>query len=189
MPVDKCEAIRDLLVDFADGELDGGELDRVSLHVEACRQCADRVDALRRSLLLAGRVWDADHATQSSSTAAAPRGRPIVWHRRVRRGLAVAAMVGLVSLSWTQFRSVESPKALLPVTVAATTVSFEDVETLIWKAGMAARMLESAHVLSEAPGGEQLAAARLRIVLSDYPDTPAAAIAQERLTLIGGTAQ
>jgi anti-sigma factor RsiW len=207
MSVDGCEDIRGLLVDFVDGELGEGEPRRVSLHVDACDRCARRVDALGRSLAFAERVWEADLSTRSPSTGTPVRGRSIVWHRllageragrkpvpqtfewRARRRIVAAAMVGLAVLSWAQFRSVDSPEATPVVTVVAKPVSIEDVEAIIWKAGAAARMLASADMLAEAPGGQHLAAARLRVVLSEYADTPSAPLARGRLTLLEGTSQ
>jgi hypothetical protein len=44
-----CDAIRDHLDAFADGELRGDELRHVAAHVESCRRCAEEVD-VRRSL-------------------------------------------------------------------------------------------------------------------------------------------
>jgi len=42
-----CDAVRDDLDAFADGELRGDELRYVSQHVDACRRCTDEVDARR----------------------------------------------------------------------------------------------------------------------------------------------
>jgi hypothetical protein len=44
-----CDAIRDDLDAFADGELRGAELRRVSQHIESCKRCAEEVE-VRESL-------------------------------------------------------------------------------------------------------------------------------------------
>lgn len=208
MAVDACEDIRDLLVDFADGELAPEAANRVARHAEVCPPCAARVEALRRSLFLAGRVWDADRATQSDALPDVRPGRS-KGPSLMRAALAVAAMIALAVAAWTQLRApatdptapVESHHGGIAANRAddrpdasasdadEIQTAIEEVEAAIWKAGAAARMVASAEMLADAPGGKRFAAERLRVVINEYADTPSATIARSRLALLGDTNQ
>lgn len=61
-----CRSIRDLLVDYADGELAAAESDRVAAHIGQCQACRSELRLLQRSLDLAQEVWR-ESAVSSSS--------------------------------------------------------------------------------------------------------------------------
>ena len=181
MPVDGCISFRDSLVDFVDGELDGGELRRVSSHVDACADCAGRVAALRRSLVIAERVWDADQSMQSPSTGIARRrgsGRRI-W---LGRGLVAAALAAaVIPAVWFS-----SPRELeVRPSLTSAQLSVADIEQQIWEAGLAARIVATGDALARIPGGAKQAAMSYRQVLADHSDTSAALDALRKLQQMG----
>jgi anti-sigma factor RsiW len=53
----ECETIRDLLVDYADGELAAADGQRVAAHLESCPDCRAEMRLLQRSLEVARAVW------------------------------------------------------------------------------------------------------------------------------------
>ena len=181
MPVDGCRPFRDLLVDFVDGELDGGELRRVSSHVETCDHCASRVSALRRSLVIAERLWEADHAAQPTSTEVARRGRSRgrVWlGRGIVAAALVAAVIPIVWLSWPRPVEVGPP-------LTSARLTYADIEFQIWEAGLAARIVATGDALARIPGGAKQAAMSYRQVLADHSDTSAALEALRKLQQMG----
>ncbi len=181
MPVDGCEPFRDLLVDFVDGELDGGELRRVSSHVETCDHCASRVNALRRSLVIAQRVWEADRAAQPPSTGIARHGRSrsrILLGRGMVAAALVAAVIPVVWLSWSRPVEVGPP-------LTSARLSYADIEFQIWEAGLAARIVATGDALAGIPGGAKQAAMSYRQVLTDHSDTSAALEALRKLQQMG----
>ena len=52
-----CEEIRDLLVDYADGELSPQDSQAVAEHLAGCPECREIVKGLERSLNLATAIW------------------------------------------------------------------------------------------------------------------------------------
>ena len=53
-----CEDIREMLVDYADGQLLPSEANRVAEHLAKCEHCQRILDALQSSLELAEVVWE-----------------------------------------------------------------------------------------------------------------------------------
>jgi hypothetical protein len=53
----ECETIRDLLVDYADGELAADDGRRTAAHLESCADCRAELRLLQRSLDVARTVW------------------------------------------------------------------------------------------------------------------------------------
>jgi len=53
-----CEDISDMLVDYADGQLSPSESSEVAEHLTKCEQCQRTLQALQRSLELAGVIWE-----------------------------------------------------------------------------------------------------------------------------------
>jgi len=49
-----CEEIREILVDYADGQLLPSDSNKVAEHLAECAHCRKMLDALQRSLELAG---------------------------------------------------------------------------------------------------------------------------------------
>ena len=48
-----CQPIRDLLVDYADGELSPADIERIAGHLADCAECRAELRLLERSLELA----------------------------------------------------------------------------------------------------------------------------------------
>jgi anti-sigma factor RsiW len=69
----ECETIRDLLVDYADGELAAADGQRVAAHLESCADCRAEMRLLERSLEVARAVWH---------ELAAGAERPVGWAER-----------------------------------------------------------------------------------------------------------
>ena len=53
-----CEEIKEILVDYADGQLSQSESNKVAEHLGKCKNCQRMLDALQRSLELAGVIWE-----------------------------------------------------------------------------------------------------------------------------------
>ena len=53
-----CKEIEQMLVDYADGRLSPGESSEVAAHLAKCEDCRRTLNALKRSLELAGIIWE-----------------------------------------------------------------------------------------------------------------------------------
>ena len=53
-----CEQITEMLVDYADGQLSAGESRQVVEHLAKCEHCRSILRALKRSLDLAGELFE-----------------------------------------------------------------------------------------------------------------------------------
>ena len=175
MSLRPCHEIEPLLVDYADGDLPAEDSARVTEHVAGCDECRCTLAALRRSLELAGAVWQADEASLAGVRI------PIAQRRRGTRrwmpALAAAAIllaVGVASLWWRRTPA-EQPTA----GPAGQTIA-EQEETLN-KVGAAAQLLAAADCLAEQPGGLEIAVERYRYIIATYPQTDAASAAAARV--------
>jgi hypothetical protein len=113
----ECETIRDLLVDYADGELVAADGQRVAAHLEVCADCRAELRRLERSLEVAQAVWHELAAVEQQlpspvsgegqgvraggDLATTPTVRPIA-------GAALVATVGWVERSEPHQNVVES---------------------------------------------------------------------------------
>jgi len=90
-----CDLIRDDLDAFADGELRGDDLRRVSQHIDSCRYCTDEVHA-RRS------VGESVRGALRLNTAAVPAGLAsgVVARVRAESSLSWRAMLNRAVEDW-----------------------------------------------------------------------------------------
>lgn len=91
-----CDAIRDALDAFADGELRGAELRHVSAHLEACRRCAEEVDVRRA---LGGLIRDAA-AHNYHETIPAGLAAGVVARARAESYFSLRAAAGRAVDDW-----------------------------------------------------------------------------------------
>jgi anti-sigma factor RsiW len=161
---DSCEEMEELLVDFADGALAGGEAERVGAHLERCPHCRAMVEALAQSLRCAEVIWQ-DNLRETQAAR--------VGLRRLWRYFAIAAGVAL-SLGSVLFWSARHQ----PTTKAPT---LAEVERHIVTAGTAARLLAATDQLETQASLRDVAQSQYRYILERYPDTEAAAQARLKL--------
>ena len=171
-----CEQFGARLVEYADGELPTGESAAVAEHVARCPHCRETVAALRRSIEVAGVIWQAGEA-DLRDVRVPVRSR---WRRfQLQRPALVAAGILLlvgVSLVWRVVPRVDRPAASdgqRPTIVA--------MQRTVARAGVAMELLGAAEYLAEQPGGEAIAHERYRYIVDAYPETEAAAACRSRL--------
>ena len=169
-----CDQYEDKLVDYADGELPAHESAAVAEHLAACPHCREMVAALRRSIELAEVIWQAGEA-DLADVSVPTRQRPL-WPRLRRPALAAASILVLVGVSLI-WRAAQ-PTAPAPGQDAATIAEFERA---IARAGAAMELFSAADYLAEQPGGQEIAQERFRYILTNYPETEAAAKCRSRL--------
>ena len=153
-----CEEIRDLLVDYADGELAERDSQQVTEHLAECRACRQTVRSLERSLHLAKAVW--------LDNLEAPR--TISAHRYVTgwwRYAAVAA-VFLIIASVPIFTSIRRP--------VGPDTAYARIEQHVTSVATAARLLAATQILAQCEGTESIVEEQYRYILDHYADTPAA---------------
>jgi anti-sigma factor RsiW len=148
-----CEEIRDLLVDYVDGELPPHDSQAVHDHLAECPACRQRVEALERSLQLAKAIWQ-DNLTLSS--------------RHMARRLSYAAIAAGILIVAGVLMLAVGHKAAEPDAVAA-------VERQIAQADTAARLLAATRIIARCEGTQSIVERQCRYILSHYADTPAAA--------------
>lgn len=152
-----CEEIRDMLVDYADGELPAPDSQAVAEHLAGCPACRDVVAGLKRSLDLAKAIWlDNLEAPEAASA-----------HRRVVRLLpwaAVAAAI-LIVAGVLIVNSLRRPAEL----------DYARIDRQVANVATAARLLAATQILAQCEGTESLVQEQCRYILDHYADTPAAA--------------
>jgi anti-sigma factor RsiW len=172
-----CDQYKARLVDYADGELPPEESAAVGEHLAACPHCRDLLAALRRSIQLAGAIWQAGEA-DLAGVSVPVRSRPL-WPR-LRRPLLAAACIFLlvgVSLIWrASQRASPAPGQNAP--------AIAEFERTVARAGAAMELLSAADYLAEQPGGQEIAQERFRYILTQYPETEAAAKCRSRIESI-----
>lgn len=170
MSQDKCEQLEGLLVDYADGLLDGEEAAEVAGHIEQCLACRDKVEALDESLELARVIWR-DNLDESTSRSAV---RPSLARVLMRRwpAVAAAAVVVFAVAVISHRRPMAGP--------AGPQLTAEQVEAQIMAEGSAARLLAAAEILARKPHARELARSQYRYILEYYPETEAAVQARTK---------
>jgi anti-sigma factor RsiW len=155
-----CEEVRDLLVDYADGELPPQDSQAVAEHLAGCSECRQIVKNLQRSLDLAKAIW-LDNLEADRSEAA---GNGPITHRL--RWVAVAAAI-LVTAGGTLLLSMFHKSS-------SSTATYAQIEEQATRASAAARLLAATQVLAKCQGTESIVEQQARYILSHYGDTPAA---------------
>jgi anti-sigma factor RsiW len=165
-----CEQIERLLVDYADGELSASESSQVAEHICKCERCRRTVQALQRSLDLAGIVW-ADGLEEIRGaglprTKAAPRIR---WCRYAAIAAGIFVVAGILILRLKPTR----PQQAAP--------TFAEIKQEIEDSGRAARLLAAAELLAGYPDTQKFVNNQYCYIVEMYPQTPAAAQARLRI--------
>jgi anti-sigma factor RsiW len=152
-----CEQVRDMLVDYADGELPAQDSQVVAEHLAVCPACRRIVEGLERSLHLAKVIWqDNLEAAKTPST-----------RRRVVRLLpwtAVAAAI-LIAAAALVLNSIPRPAE----------TEYTRIERQVASVAAAARLLAATQILAQCEGTESIVQEQYRYILDNYADTPAAA--------------
>ena len=174
-----CHKYEDELVDYADGELPPNDSAALAEHLAACPHCRETLAALRRSIDLAGVIWQAGEADLAEvAVPVRSRSRRFRLHRPALVAASILLLVG-VSLVW---RAVpQSGRSLAP---GQNEPTIAELERMVARAGVAMEMLGAAEYLAEQPGGQEIAKERLRYIVSAYPETEAAAACRSRLQSI-----
>lgn len=155
-----CEEIRDLLVDYADGELSSRDSQAVAEHLAGCPACRQIVKGLERSLDLAKAIW-LDNLEASGSDAAV--SRPVI--HRLRWPAVAAAILLAVGGTLLLCTLHKSPPA---------TVTYAQIEQQVTRAAAAAKLLAATQILAKCEGTESIVEQQARYILSHYGDTAAA---------------
>ena len=161
-----CQAMEELLVDFADDALTGAEAARVRAHVDQCPQCRATIAALRQSLECARTIWQSNLPSVQSD------------HRHMRqssRWRYVAAAAGiLLAVGTLAYWPPRRPPSAPAPTLA-------EIENHIATAGRAARLLARVDQFETQASLQHVAASQYRYIAERYPDTTAAASARLKL--------
>lgn len=156
---DPCKEFADRIVDYVDGELPQDEARVVADHLTACESCRRAVESLNRSLGLAKVLW----SDNLGDRQAVPwRESRHIWHYAVAAAILIAASILVATIS--------NHRPQKPL------IAFEDVEQQIVRAGAAAELLAATQILARCEGTESIVEEQRRYILSNYADTPAAAM-------------
>lgn len=165
-----CEEIREMLVDYADGQLSPSESNKVAEHLGKCEHCQRMLEALQRSLKLAEVVWE-DGLAETKEIRAPIHGK--VRKLRWPRYAAIAAGILLVVTTSIVWRTLMRP--------AKKELSFAEIERKIMESGSAARLLAAAELLAEYPDAQLIVKQQYRYIVETYPETSAAAKAKSKI--------
>ncbi|MHC4545175.1 MAG: anti-sigma factor family protein [Planctomycetota bacterium] len=165
-----CENISEMLVDYADGQLSPGESSEVAVHLAKCEDCRRTHEALKRSLELAGIIWEDGLAETEAIRIPIPKKvRKFRWSKYA----AVAASILLVVTISVVWRALVRPTEEEP--------TFAEIERRISDSASATRLLAAADLLAKYPDAEAIAKRQYHYVVKKYPETPAAAEAKLRI--------
>lgn len=165
-----CEDISKMLVDYADGQLSAGESSEVAAHLTRCEDCRRTLMALRRSLELAGVIWE-DGLVETEAIRI-PILRKTTAPHRLKYATIAAGILLVVAISGI-WRVLVRPTEKEP--------TFAEIERRITESYSAARLLAAVDLLAEYPDAENIAERQYRYIVEAYPQTPAAAEAKLRI--------
>ena len=165
-----CVEIREMLVDYTDGQLSPVESNKVAEHLRKCEHCRETLKALQKSLELAGLIWaDGLEETKEIRAPIQQKVRKIPWLRYT----AVAAGILLVVTTSIVWRTLMKP--------AEKEISFAEIERRITESGTAARLLAATELLAEYTDDEAFVKQQYRHIIEVYPSTAAADKARSRI--------
>ena len=161
-----CEDIKQMLVDYADGELPPVDSNKVAEHLAKCANCRKLHSGLQKSLEFAGIIW-ADGLTETENIR-----NPVIKTRKIRwiRYAAIAASILLVATTSVVWYTLKRPKV--------SELMFAEIERKITESGSAARLLAAAEMLSDNPNAETIVKQQYKYIVETYPGTTAAAKAK-----------
>ena len=165
-----CKEIEQMLVDYADGRLSPGESSEVAAHLATCEDCRRTLKALKRSLELAGVIWEDGLAETEAIRIPIPKKvRKFRWAGYA----AIAAGILLVVTISGVWRALVRPTEKEP--------TFAEIEQKINESASAARLLSAVDLLAKYPDVESIVKRQYRHIVETYPETPAAAEAKLRI--------
>ncbi len=165
-----CREIDKMLVDYADGQLLASESSEVAEHLTKCEQCQRTLQALQRSLELAGVIWEDGLAeTEAIRIPIAHK----TWKAHWPRYAAIAASILLVVTISSVWRALVKPTEKEP--------TFAEIERRISDSASATRLLAAADMLAKYTDTKAIANRQYHYVVKKYPETPAAAEAKLRI--------
>ena len=165
-----CKEIEDMLVDYADGRLSPSESGEVTEHLAKCERCQRTLQALQRSLELAGVIWEDGLAeTEAIRIPISRKAGKSHWPRYA----AIAASILLVVTCSIVWRVLVRPESREP--------TFAEIERKITEAGSAARLLAATELLAEYPDAQSIVKEQYRYIVETYPETTAAAEAKLKI--------
>jgi anti-sigma factor RsiW len=164
-----CKEIEQMLVDYADGQLSPGESGKVAEHLAKCGNCRSMLEALQRSLTLAGVIWDDALAeVEPVRTALSHKPRRIRWPKYAAIAASILLVVG--SFLWRALTKPTEPELTLA-----------QIECKISESASAARLLAAADLLAKYPGGKAIVNRQYRYIAERYSQTLAGSEAKSRI--------
>lgn len=164
-----CKDIEIVLVDYTDGQLSQNDSSKVTEHLDKCEECRKLLDALEKSLELAGIIW-ADSLTETENISIpTTKTRNTCWLRYA----AIAASILLVATASVVWHTLSRPKV--------NELTFAEIEHKINESGSAAQLLAAAELLNDNPETETIVKQQYQHIIETYPETAAAAKAKLRI--------
>jgi predicted anti-sigma-YlaC factor YlaD len=158
-----CREIEKILVDYADGQLSPDDSNEVAEHLAQCEACRQVLDALRKSLELAGVIWNDGLAeTENIRIPTLRTIRKYSWLRYA----AIAASILLVVTTSIVWHAMVKPKE--------AEITFAEIERRITESASAARLLAAAELLADVPDAKPIVDQQYRYIVETYPETTAA---------------
>jgi len=165
-----CEDIKEMLVDYSDGRLSTIASNKIAEHLRKCEHCRRILEALQRSLELAGVIWaDGLAETKEIRIPIPVKARKVRWSRYA----AIAAGILLVLTTSIVWRALVRP--------AEKEMNFAEIERRIIESGNAARLLAAAELLDEYSEDEAVVKEQYRYIVDTYPQTSEAVKAKLKI--------
>jgi hypothetical protein len=161
-----CNRIEDRLIDYADNQLAADISVQITDHLAHCRNCRQKLNALKKSLALTQSIWQQNLSQiQDIEIPAARKSRPKLILPAAAAAAAIIITAGLFLIPGT-------PTA--PIEEISPQVIMAQIERQINHAGIAAKHLAAAQQLKEYPDGETMVQNQYRYIVKSYPNTTAA---------------
>jgi len=168
-----CKEIEQMLVDYSDGRLSPGESSEVAAHLAKCEDCRRTLEALQRSLKLAGIIWEDGLSETKAIRIPIPlKARKVRWIRYAAIAAVAAGILLVVAISGV-WNVLVGPIEKEP--------TFDEIERRISDSASAIRLLSAADLLAKYPDTEAIAKRQYHYLVKKYPETPAAAEAKLRI--------
>jgi hypothetical protein len=172
----ECKEIVELLVDYADSELSEDQKSMVSQHLAQCRNCSELLEGLRKSLVIAGDIWN-DNLNRPEAVSKKATSKRKTW---ARYGL-IAASIAVTSITLVCWQTVHR---IYSNSKTNTDISMSKITQQIEEAGRAAKLLAAADLLRTSPTAHKIAENQYRYIVEQYPKTKAATQAKTYLAQI-----
>jgi hypothetical protein len=164
-----CKDIERMLVDYADNQLSQIDANKVTKHLVECEECRKLLDALQKSLELAGVIWADNLAETENILIPATKTRKI----HLSRYAAIAAGILLVVAVSAIWQTRTRPKV--------NELTFAEIERKINESGNAAQLLAATELLAGQPDAQGLIQQQYRYIVERYPQTSSAVKAKAKM--------